>query len=254
MIKTRDTREAAAFGTLGVPGKVQVVYEERSGKRHIEFQLDAVSVDPANAIRVAPIRRQLREGTLPAGHVLFTVLRAIHNKKALMNFIKQGGCIGKKQALDGKSWLLDPEVVGLYGIPKKPDYAVIKTHDLDVVASLSLLGADILKVEGNGRGSVFYLRGNDPMMADLGKGDYGLLLRDFRSGELSKTDPEHPFLYAMMGLKNYRSYLVAVDREIELVMIQKPGTQLTAFVREDADDKAFDTMRQFFGGSGRFQG
>lgn len=247
LIKTRDTREAAAFGTLGVPVTIESILDAKTNDSSVYFNMGAVSAD--NKVNVSHVRGQLKDGSLPAHHPIYNCLRALKNKKVLQQVIKSGGGVNVKANASGTGFILDASL-SCSGMPTVGK--VLKTGDLDVVAALAERGSEIYAMLPGTRGLEFYMRGVDEASQMLGGGDYLALVRDLKSGVLAEKDPEHPFLTGVLANVNYRSLVIAVDRSESLVMIQKPGSSKSAFVREGASDQAFDRMSQFFGGRGRF--
>lgn len=238
---TKSLRVAAAFGTLGVPVRIERMLDERSGKSQISFYLGRS--DLAGTFSTKEIKDLYESGELASsqpGHPLLDALGGMYNRERILDATEKGDFIrlvkirGANRAayVDGDS--------GFQGI--RGHAQVVRTGDLKLVAALGRTGVPVLAIEG-GAGARRYLL---PAVWDCFgvPTDVGLFVKAFRAGDLK--DEEHPFFYAMGGLKARERLLDALREEVEIVLIRKPGSAKAAFIDPDASSKAFDKMRNFF--------
>jgi hypothetical protein len=244
-IITKDTRVAAAFGTLGVPVRLKTTLIEQTGETVTRFFLGLVNI--AGTVRTGALKRQWEAGelekTTPA-HPFLTVLRAMENRVKLLDFLHQNvRCHLVETAAQG-IWQYVPGGDGLPGVAGRPE--LFTTMDVKLVAALGVIGLPLLKVEGNAGNRKFWLplRGA-PHAAGLPP----IHAADFATAW--RLDKESipwadPFAQAMRGLRTREQLLDALKKEIALVMIRKPKSRKSAFIRADASPKAWDQMKDFF--------
>jgi len=240
---TKDTRIAAALGTLGFPVRPEVVYDEKTGDSYTRFHVGLTSTIPTIKETSLKFKSLLKSKSLLPEHPLLDCLRAFHNRKLLIQSLKKGSVCRVDSVAGGNRTVMvaAPGLAGAQGSKK-----MMATTDLKVVAAMGIIGVEPLVIEDTPRGAKFFLPEFGMMLK--GKSHNAIeLLRDFRDGRLAKTSPDHPFLYAMMALNNYTSLLSAVDQQVELVLLRKPKSKLAAYVRANASDKAFDRVKEHFG-------
>lgn len=242
-IPTRDTRIAAAFGSLGILCKNEVIYDERSSTTSTTFHLSSTSAD--GSINTKQLRASLNDETLGSEHPLVDCLRAIRNRRRLLDFLKDGCCIHLKSIADGTRSYFAEGGTGLPGVHGQP--GVVKTTDLHAVAALAGLGVSLLAVEGSVHGKQKFILSAHGEFCAGARVNAGELLRDFRSGALAQREPEHPFLYAMMAQHNYCRLKKSVDQEVELILLRKPNSRKAAYISAKASEKAYDRVSKHFG-------
>lgn len=238
---TRNLRLAAGLGTLGVPLRIERMVDERTGKASVVFNLGIR--DTFGTIETKPLKDRYEKGDLeredPA-HRLLDALAGMYNREMILDATEKGRFIrlAKVRGADRAVYVdADSGFPGITG-----HAAVMRTGDLKLVAALGRTGVPILWVEGQ-RGSRKWLL--PTVWECFGKRvDIGAMVKDFR--EDTFADTEHPFLYAMGGLKARERVLDAMREERELVLIRKPGSSKSAFVDPDSTNAALDKMRKFF--------
>ncbi len=238
---TKNMRVAAAFGTLGVPVRIDRMVDERSGKAQTTYYLG--TRDVLGLVSTKAVKDRYESGELgrdDPGHHLLDALGGMYNREKILDATEKGKFI-RLAKVKGVSRTVYVE--GDSGFPGvKGQAAVLETGDLKMVAALGRVGVPILAVEGQA-GSRRYML---PTVWDCfgERTDVGMFVKAFRAGDVK--DVEHPFFYALGGLKARERLLDALRDETELVLIRKPGSAKSAFVDPASSNAALDKMRKFF--------
>ncbi len=239
---TTDTRIAAAFGTLGMVIRPKKVLHEKTGTRVVRYHIGLASVD--KVYQTKPIQHAAKEGTLPAAHPFLTILRAMENRRRLLDLANRGTFCALRP-VPGAPGIhqYEPADHGLPGLP--PAGIVFRTGDLKLVCALGIVGLSVLHITGPEHNRTWYLSGA-PLV---------------RPGGLPPVDPvafkrawmddresipwEDPFAQAMRGLHNRERLLDVVNRGADVILLGKGLRKVT--LRSDATDAAWETAERFLG-------
>lgn len=238
---TKNLRVAAAFGTLGVPVRLERMIDERTGKSLTTYYLGKTDALGLLSTKLVKDRYQTGElGREEPGHPLLDALGGMYNRERILDATEKGKFISlvKLRGVNRSVY-----VEGDSGFPGTAGHgSVLRTGDLKLVAALARVDVPILGVEGP-QGSRRYLL---PTLWNCfgEKTDVGAFVKAYREGKI--LDAEHPFFYAMGGLKARERLLDALRDETEMVLIRKPGSAKAAFVDPSSTNAAMDKMRTFF--------
>lgn len=243
---TRDTRVAAALGTLGVPTRIKRTLIERKGEQTTRFYLALRGIDErvrCTQTLLAQWKRGALESNQPA-HPFLTVLRAFANRNMLLDCANKGEFVRLVRVPGTEVWQYVRGNEGLPGIAGHKE--VIKTGDLKLAAALGVVGLPVLRIEGvHGSRQYFLPRYGPARTGGLPPVD-GHALRGAWTADKESVPWEDPFAQAARGLHNRERFLDAVNKEVELVLLQKPRSVKSAGVRADAAPAAWDKMKKFF--------
>lgn len=243
-ITSRDTKLAAAFGTLGMVVRVSNQVDERSGKELVRFSISVRDVEGKQD--TGKLRSVFKSGDLEAkqpAHPLLTIHRGFQNRELILDCGNKGTFIELVQVPGTDIWQYVPGRTGLPGV--KRGQAVIKTGDLKMVAALGIKGLPLLKIEGPEGNRIYWVEGL--RMSPLGPVDAAELMMAWRADRESVPWAD-PFAQAMRGLCTRERVLDAV-RECERKILIRPGKGIkSAVISEQATDKAWLEVKRFFGG------
>jgi hypothetical protein len=242
---TRDTRLAAALGTLGVPIEIHKTRDAQSGKVLYIYHLGLRSVCGRHDTR--RLKSQINNGRLEAAeptHEVLTALRAMKNREALLDFQNKGAFLRLAAVPQTPLSQYLPGDAGLPG--KQGAKELVETHDLKLVCALGIVGVPLLAMDGQ-RGNFRYFlaryslpRADGPPPADAVR-----LMQAWRAGR-EAMPADCPFAQAMWGLVNRERLVNALNAEIESILLRKPRSQKSAIVRADATDGAFEKVKEHF--------
>lgn len=243
---TLDTAQAATFGTLGMPIKMQTTLLELTGKRETRFQIALQSLD--RTYDTNEIRSLWKSGELESkypGHPFLTCMRALFNRQAILDLqknanpktlVKVAGCEVYQYVNGG---------VGLAGV--KHGTEAIETSDLKMVAALSTVGLPLLAITGPEGDHRYYLPRYGPARADGQPVADGLALMTAWRRDKEEVPWEHPFAQACRVLYNRERIIQAIARDVEMVLLIKPKSNWrSALIRADATPAAFDQVKRHF--------
>lgn len=242
---TRDTRLAAALGTLGVVIDIRKTLDDRSGKLLKMFHLGLRSVCRRHDTRL--IKARILNGRLEAkdpAHEALTALRAMMNRERMLDFQNKGIFLRLAIVPGTSIWQY---VAGDTGLPGRAGCKeLIETHDLKLVCALGLVGVALLAMDGQ-RGSFRYFLPRIGLPRADGKppADALRLMQAWRTGR-DTMPPDCPFAQGMWGLVNRERLVNALNAETPTILLRKPRSQKSAFVRADAADAAFDRVKDHF--------
>ena len=237
---TRDTKEAAALQTLGVPLRIEKSVDAKTGDRYSLFFLGIEAFDGQHL--TSTLRRLYREPdfakSTPA-HPFLACKFALRARERLLAILK-----GEKFHLVhevGQFWQFAASSSGLPGLDTAP--ACVGTNCLDMASALSALGHEIYAIDGPADQRRFILANASrnqiaPTAADL--------IARYRSRDLAEADPENPLLYAIIALKNHRTLLRNLEDQPDMVLLRKPRSAKFVSIRADASDKAWQKAQDFF--------
>lgn len=238
---TTDTRIAAAFGTLGMVIRPKKVLHEKTGTRLVRYHIGLQSVD--KVYQTKPIEDQARAGTLPPDHPFLVILRAIENRRHLLDLANRGAFCRLVPVDRGFTWHYQPSADGLPGLP--PAGVVFRTGDLKLVAALGIVGLPLLHVEGPEHHRTWYLSGAPlPRPGGLPPVDPVALKRAWID-DRNSIPWEDPFAQAMRGLHNRERLLDVVNRGADVLLLTKGRRKVT--LRSDASDLGWEKAERFLG-------
>lgn len=242
---TRDTRLAAALGTLGVPIEIRKTRDANTGKVLYMFHLGLRSVCGRHDTR--RLKTRIANGMLEAhdpAHEALTALRAMLNRERLLDFQNKGVKLRLAAVPNTQLWQY---VLGDAGLPGRAGAKeLIETGDMKLVCALALVGVPLLAMDGD-RGShrYFLARHGHPRSDGQPPTDALVLMHAWRHCR-EAMPPDCPFSQAMWGLTNRERLVNALRAEIESILLRKPRSQKSAIVRADASDTAFDRVKEHF--------
>jgi hypothetical protein len=240
-LSTLDTREAAAFATLGVETRVISSLHERTGKRVVRFHLAPQSA--CGTYSTGKLRAALKAGMTGPGepsHPLAVIMRAFHNREAILAMIHDGRRSTLTPVPGTAIWQYTPSGDGIPGLDGAP--ACIRTPDLNLASALATIGLPILAIDGDSRKSRFTIAAFGPPGIDGAN-----LTRQWREAPDDIPD-SHPFSIAARGLRTRSQLRRMVAEAIDSIIISKPNTLTHAIIRADASPKAWQKIARFFGG------
>ena len=244
---TLDTKEAAAWATLGGTVKIESTLAERTSIREVRFHLG----EHGGPYQLGKLRAALRDGSLqrtdPA-HPLLTILRAFANRERLLALLKDGARL-RLVAVPGAAgiWQYAPGEHGLPGVAGNA--AIVKTTDLKIVAALATCGMPLLHLEPGAGGHRFACAAHAAHAAPAAAmpWDGAQLVAAWRRSP-DEVPWQLPFAQAMRGLVLREQLLAEVRRSVDSVLLHKPGTRSHAIIRADAAPRAWDRTARFFRG------
>lgn len=242
---TRDTRLAAALGTLGIPIEIRKSREAASGKVFTLFHLALRSLCGCHDTR--RLKAQIANGRLEAmdpAHEALTALRAMMNRERLLDFQNKGNFMRLAAVPHTPLWQY---VAGDSGLPGKAGQKeLIETSDIKLVCALGLVGIPLLAMDGQ-RGAYRYFlpRYSLPRTDGQPPADAVRLMQAWRTCR-EAMPPDCSFAHGMWGLTNRERLVNALNAEIESILLRKPRSQKSAIVRADASDDAFDRVKEHF--------
>jgi len=238
------TKEASAFATLGATIKIQSSIDERTSSREVRFLISPTTEDKAWS--TGKIRHAFKTGTLQrqhSGHPYLTMLRAYHNREALLEIQKSGRRLRLALASpEAGTYQLVPSDTGLPGTTGQ--LAVLKTRDIKLAAALLTVGFPILRITGAERAHEYTLSALPEPRAATGI-DAAALCAAWHAAPAAM--PFHlPFVQAMQALSNREKMKAEVHRAIDTILLHKPRTTSHAAIRADAAPAAWDAAKTFF--------
>lgn len=244
---TRDTRIAAALGTLGIPIQIFKSLDAASGRQVYHFSLALRSACGRHDTR--SLKRSIGSGSLedrfPA-HEALTCLRAMQNRTRVLDFQNQGKLIRLAPVPRTRLFQYLPGDTGLPGTGGQKE--ILETRDLKMVCALAIVGVPLLSIAGAHGDFTYTLPRHGlrhPESPQEHPADALVLMPAWRASR--ETMPEDcPFSQAMWGLVNRERLTNALHAEIQSIILRKPRSMKSAIVREDAADAAFDRVKEHF--------
>lgn len=236
---TRSTDEAAALATQGAPVRIQRGIAVRSGDESTHFLVGLTNLE--GTIKSKRLLTEWGNGALtksqPA-HPMCTIMQAFANRRRILDLANRGTLCSLMRPLIGPA-RYEPSPEGLAGLSAA--VPVIRTGDLKIVAALSVVGLEILHIDGPSGSRMFYVRA----MIDHGGQhiDGAALMRSWRSDPES-IPWEEPFAQAMRGLCTRERVLDAIrDSAIDVTVMPRHGIK-RAIVQADAQGNVSDAAMQ----------
>lgn len=242
---TRDTRLAAALGTLGIPIEIQKTRDSVSGKLLYIYHLGLRSVCKRHDTR--RLKHAVKNGSLEArdpSHEVLTALRAMLNRERRLDFQNKGTFMRLVPVPNTCLWQYVPADTGLPG--RNGNKELIETGDSKLVDALALVGVPLVAIDGpRGSHRYFLPRHGLPRTDGQPPADALLLMQAWRNSP-STMPPDCPFAQGMWGLINREKLVNALNASVETILLRKFRSQKAATVRADASDAAFDKVKEHF--------
>lgn len=239
-LATTDTREAAAFATLGVHVQIRSDIIERTGTKTVRFLMSAISRD--GSLRTGSIREAFKSGELAKlrpVHPYVVLMCALLNRESIIAHQKTGDPV-RLENIDGTG--VHRFFRGDTGLPGlSAAVPVIRTSDLNLVAALCTAGLPLVHLEGDPGRLVYYVAARNPAFPDL---DGAVLTADWRN-DPAAAPFEGPFHIAAHGLAVASTLRDMVRKEVSTVILSKPGTTSHVLIRADAAPAAWDHAARF---------
>jgi hypothetical protein len=242
---TRDTRLAAALGTLSIPIEIRKNRDGKTGKVLYMFHLALRSL--CGRHDTCKLKAGIKSGKLEArdpAHEALTALRAMMNRERMLDFQNKGTFLRLAPVPRTALWQYLPGDTGLPG--RAGIKELIETHDLKLVCALGLVGVPLLAMDGQ-RGAYRYFLPVHGLPREDGQppADALRLMQAWRH-QRDAMPPACPFGQGMWGLVNRERLANALNAEITSILLRKPRSMKSALVREDASDAAFDLVKEHF--------
>lgn len=241
-LQTIDTKEAAAVAALGAQVRITSTIEERTGNVTVRFLMSKASA--CGKYNISALRQALRQGRLLTrfpSHPFTTILRAFHNRAALIKLIKEGARFDLVQIPGQAVWQMVPGATGLPGI--QPGSPMVSTTDLKLSAALLTAGFPALHLRPGASGDSEIIHRASSPGTPLSA---SALVADWRA-DREKLPWDLPFTQAMHGLDVFQLLNEEVKKTIHTVLITK-NPQTHAAIRSDASPEAWDKAKRFFSG------
>lgn len=240
---TKDVREAAAFGTIGMPIKLRKTMVARTNRVEVVFHIGLMNQEGTE--RTKKIQADYRAGKLRPTHPFLTILRTFSNRNAILDLQQKGRRIALRPTNAPGIWRYEDGDSGLPGVPRGED--LITTGDLKMASALATVGHELLRIEGPHGARKYSLKRWSQPLEGVAPADGIARVKAWRADRES-VPWEDPFAQACRGLHNRERVLDAAKRELALVLLQKPRSarNVSALVREDASDAAFEEAAEFF--------
>jgi hypothetical protein len=242
---TLDTAQAATFGTLGMPIKMQTTLLELTGKRETRFQIALYSID--RTYDTSDIRKRWRDGELESkqpAHPFLTCMRALFNRQEILDLQKNGSAKTLRKVAGCDIYQYVNGGAGLPGV--KQGTEALETSDLKMAAALSTVGLPLLAITGPEGDHKYYLPRYGPARAG-GMPVDGLSLMQAWRRDKEEIPWENPFAQACRVLHNRERFIQAITRDVEMVLLIKPRSSWrSALIRADATPAAFDQVKRHF--------
>jgi len=243
---TEDTRVAAAMGTLGVVVRVKQTLRESTGNLKCRLYLSLTNLE--KDVMTKRVITRWKNGRLSKedpGHAFLTCLRARENWKQLVDCAKRGTCLDLVRVPGTDVYQYVPGKTGLPGTAGHKE--LIETSDLKMAANLGLIGIPVLAIAGNSGNFRFFLPRYSPVRLDGSRAD-GVELRASWYRKMSSIPWEEPFAQGCRMLYNMERLLDTINRDLPLVMVEKPKSVKFALIHPEAQPEAWDKIKRAFGG------
>jgi hypothetical protein len=237
---TTDTGMAAAFGTLGMPVHVFKGMLETEGKVRARFGIGLTDVE--RKYKTKALQSAIRSGKLQhttPDHPLCVILRAFHNREALLDLANKGRAIRLVKIPRAETFRYEPSDTGLPGV-KRGD-AILRTGDLKLASALATIGLPILAIEGPRHQHVFSIQAADHI-------HNGVELMHAWRAKPEAIPWSHPFAQAMRGLHNRERLLDAIHRAGIKITLTAPNGRaaiVTADAQGNTSAAAMDAASDF---------
>lgn len=247
---------AVALATFGFPYSLERLRDESTGDMasclwHIDpnplLYSKSHPDEPMPSLRASTVLKQIREGTLAAAdgaHPILDVLTALNIYERLRTAMERDTryriaitAPGRATLIEGHEPMADTPVVA------------IRTDSLELATALVRVGVPLLAIEGiqPHRRLVLAAHGYD-----LGSGpvDAKALAAAINDGSLQLSDPSHPALWAIVGLRNRKAMRAQMQRDAIPLLLRNPKSlswakhHKSSILHGHVDGKVIDRARQ----------
>lgn len=260
--RTTNLNKAAALATLGIPVQVDKTVDLKTGKGWHTILLGSESTtvladhlkSPGEAATAPDHNTKLLLGLLANGkldkadphHPLLDMLRACAAQEVLTDWLKTGRPYHLEAITGSKAerWALapGPEPETLRSLTQ-----VIRTADIKLAASLTVLGCPIIRFDPTPEGIKFVF----PFLGYPLKTQPAIRIPDlinaYRAHVLPDETPEHPLLWMMQCLMNRHALKEFMQQQREIILIRAPGTGRASLVHRDSTPQCLDQVRRRLG-------
>lgn len=260
--RTTNLNKAAALATLGIPVQVDKTVDLKTGKGWHTILLGSESTtvladhlkSPGEAATAPDHNTKLLLGLLANGkldkadphHPLLDMLRACAAQEVLTDWLKTGRPYHLEAITGSKAerWALapGPEPETLRSLTQ-----VIRTADIKLAASLTVLGCPIIRLDPTPQGIKFVF----PFLGYPLKTQPAIRIPDlinaYRAHVLPDETPEHPLLWMMQCLMNRHALKEFMQQQREIILIRAPGTGRASLVHRDSTPQCLDQVRRRLG-------
>lgn len=245
--QTRNLNLATALATCGVDFNIEKILDEPTGARSCWFIMATTPVerpgDP-NPLRFSTpkILQQIRDHTLEQSDPAHPVLDCLHGisiRESLLSWLKRGHrcrivpIVGTERAV--------AEAGSEEALPVGD---LVRTPDINLAAALMRCGFPCVGIEPGLRAKFLIKNeGHHP-------GRAAHIAAGIRSGELSRSNEDHPALWVMMALRNRSGIMGMLKRNEELILLRDPKSVdwrrsfRSAVIFSNANSKALDQVRE----------
>lgn len=260
--RTTNLNKAAALATLGIPVQVDKTVDLKTGKGWHTILLGSESTtvladhlkSPGEAATAPDHNTKLLLGLLANGkldkadphHPLLDMLRACAAQEVLTDWLKTGRPYHLEAITGSKAerWALapgpEPETI-------RRLTQVIRTADIKLAASLTVLGCPIIRLDPTPQGIKFVF----PFLGYPLKTQPAIRIPDlinaYRAHVLPDETPEHPLLWMMQCLMNRHALKEFMQQQREVILIRAPGTGRASLVHRDSTPQCLDQVRRRLG-------
>lgn len=251
---TTNTAHAACLRALGFRVSVRNTEAMRSGHRSHSYAVEVATLDGAGNVLIdLPTLMQTWKGgglvKIDPLHPWLCGLRALHNYKALLAWLKDG----TSQRLVTVSQRHATQYVS--GTTLLSDYAAqpvqMRTNDLRLAAALGTIGLPVVKIEGSDQRRALFVIPVQcyelvlPINNLAGRYDARELVARVSEGSheliLEQANPTHPLAYAMRALRCYRELMeILSGKPTQLLMQHGEKWQQTGLLPGNPSGRMMD--------------
>ena len=261
--RTTNLNKAAALATLGIPVQVDKTVDLKTGKGwhtillgsesttvlagHLKQDTESPATAPDHHTKL--LLGLLANGSLDKAdphHPLLDMLRACAAQEILTDWLKTGRPYHLEAITGSKAerWALasGPEPESTRSITQ-----VIRTADIKLASSLTVLGCPIIRLDSTQQGMKFVF----PFLGYPLKTQPAIRIPDlinaYRADTLPAESPEHPLLWMMQCLINRHALKEFMQQQREVVLIRAPGTGRASLIHRDSTPQCLDKVRRRLG-------
>lgn len=244
--RTTSVDTAAALSVLGVEIKPDLSEDRVTGKSWKSLLIGLDSLPDDAVIGEAPnhntkmIMSLVRTGKLQEvdpHHPVLDGLRACKAADTLALWSKTGTSHMQFKVAGAERWLMQPGQLPP-SISQLP--GLLGTRDLKLAAALTVLGFQLLRLEGSAPDALFVFGSALFMPPECPQ----ILCTAYRNGTLLQISPEHPLLWVKQTLSNKDAILDMMRSRLPLVLIRAPNTGRASLVSSNAKGSTMDRVKR----------
>jgi len=240
-LPTHDTKIATALFTLGFPGRLRYVFDEKEGKPDFTWQMGTASLtvrglDPRKLIN------SFEKGDLEQKepeHLFLEGIGPLRNRERILGstFMKGqrsiclGLCTGSKRTayIHDATWT-PPASMGRF-----------RTKDFRLVCALGRVGIPLVATAGIDGHYEFTTTQHSLLQGTFYHA--GAIAAELQADRLPA---EHPVRWGVKNLQNFARLSRVIDQAKATVLVRKPNSQKAAWIHEDASNEAWDRVSRHF--------